>query len=62
MKNSFTIILAVLRPVKTEVNKYGSACHCYRFFFCGSLHMWERLNDGHNYKENNIYLANMEKR
>jgi hypothetical protein len=36
---------------KRVVNKYGSVCHCYRSFFCGTLHMWARIDEEHNYKD-----------
>jgi hypothetical protein len=36
---------------KRVVNKYGSVCPCYRSFFYGTLHMWARIDEEHNYKE-----------
>ena len=36
---------------KRVVNKYGSVCHCYRSFFYGTLYMWARIDEEHNYKE-----------
>ena len=46
---------------KRVVNKYGSVCHCYRSFFYGTLHMWARIDEEHNYKERNVYFSNMTK-
>ena len=36
---------------KRVVKKYRSMCHCYRSFFYGTLHMWARIDEEHNYKE-----------
>jgi hypothetical protein len=35
---------------KRVVNKYGSVCPCYRCFSYGTLHMWGRLDEEHNFK------------
>jgi hypothetical protein len=32
-------------------NKYGSLCPCYRSYFYGTLNMWARIDEEHNYKE-----------
>jgi hypothetical protein len=45
---------------KRAVNKYGSVCHYYRFFFHGTLHMWARIDEEHNLKKN-VYFSNMKK-
>jgi hypothetical protein len=36
---------------KRVVSKYGSVYPCYRSFFYGTLHMWARIDEEHNYKE-----------
>ena len=46
---------------KRVVNKYGSVCYYYRSFFHGTLHMWARIDEEHNYKEKNVYFSNMKK-
>jgi hypothetical protein len=30
-------------------------------FFYGTLHMWARIDNEHNYKEKNVYFSNMKK-
>ena len=46
---------------KRVVNKYWSVCYYYRSCFHGTLHMWARIDEEHNYKEKNVYFSNMKK-
>jgi hypothetical protein len=46
---------------KGRVNKYGSVCNYYRSFFQGTLHMWARIDEEHNWKGKNVYFSNMKK-
>jgi hypothetical protein len=36
-------------------------CYYNRSFFHGTLHMWARIDEEHNYKEKNVYFSNMKK-
>ena len=38
-----------------------SVYHWYQSFFYGTLHMWARVDEEHNYKEKNVYFSNMKK-
>ena len=43
------------------VNKYRSVCYYCRSFFHGTLHMWARIDEEHNWKEKHFYFSNMKK-